>query len=248
MSLAQLQRDFSAHILTGAAEVEPHIKGGARRGLAVYRHAYRATLTECLRDSFEKTLLWLGEDAFDAAALIHIPGHPPSSWTLADYGRGFDQTLAGLYPDDPEIEELAWLDWSLRRAFDGPDAPPLDPAALAEVDWDAARLSLAPTLVMCPVTTNCAALWTGLVNEEPPAAQTLDGFAGLIVWRQALSPRFVTLTQPEYRALEQAKAGVSFGAICSGLAEEFPDPEAAAAYAGGLLGRWLADGVVIGTV
>ncbi len=144
MTLEQIQRDFRAHIVSGSPAIEAAIVGDARRGLAVYHHAYRANLIACLRDSFEKTAAWLGDDAFERAALGHIEANPPRSWTLGVYGHGFDDTLATRFPADPEIAELAWLDWRLRRAFDGPDVEIEDPAASADLDWESSPAAPGP--------------------------------------------------------------------------------------------------------
>jgi hypothetical protein len=94
----------------------------------VYHYAYRAQLLECLRYTFERVWAWLGDSGFEDAARRHIEAHPPHSWTLSDYGNEFDRTLSGLYPDDREVAELAWLDWPLRRAFDGRMRQPSQPA------------------------------------------------------------------------------------------------------------------------
>jgi hypothetical protein len=247
MTLAQTQRDFCAFIVGDSPEIELAVAENARRGLAVYHHAFRANLIACLADTFEKTAAWLGDEAFETAALEHIGGHPPSSWTLADFGEGFDRTLASLYPDDPEVEELAWLDWSLRRAFDGPDCEPRDPASLAEIDWEKAILRLAPTLVLRPVTTNVATLWSAMAEgETPPAVSALDGFCGLVVWRHDLTARFQSLPESEFRALEGARSGVSFGELCAELASGFQNPDDVVTHVGVLLARWFAEQMVIG--
>jgi len=246
MTLADLQRDFSAFIRSGDRAVSDAVSKDAQRGLAVYHHAFRANLTDCLRSAFEKTHAWLGDAAFDAAAAAHIASHAPQSWTLAAYGEGFDRTLGGLYPADPEVTELAWLDWSLRRAFDGPDAPALVPATLAEVDWDNAALTLAPTLAARPISTNVAEIWNAMASgAAPPAARRLDPSAALIVWRRALSPQFKTVSMTELAALTLARVGKSFGEICGDIAPGFADEEATAAFAGAMLGSWIGDGVLV---
>jgi hypothetical protein len=248
MTLADLQRAFLAHIETGDRAIQDSLPPGARRGLAVYRHARRANLVACLADTFEKTAAWLGEDAFEAAALEHVAGHPPVSWTLNDYGLGFDDTLAGLYPADPEVAELAWLDWRLRRAFDGPDAVIQPPAELARLDWDRAVLRLAPTLALRRSRTNAAALWSAMAaGETPPPVADPEGAVGLAVWRQDLSPRFRSLAAPEYDALEAALAGAPFPELCERLAAD-ADGGDAAAIAGGLLSAWLAEQIVVGAI
>src|SRR5277367_6026658 len=133
MSLLTLQRHMRDHLLTGDHGVAGAMRGGADAGLAVYHNAYRAQLVDCLRDTYEKLFAWLGDDAFDAAALAHVEANPPRSWTLSDYGATFDTTLAAIYPDDPEVAELAWLDWTLRRTFEAADCDPIDAAGLADV-------------------------------------------------------------------------------------------------------------------
>lgn len=247
MKLADIQRGFTAYIQNDEQAELGTIAPHSLRGLPVYHYAYRASLIAALRDVFERTHGWLGDAQFDDAARAHIARHPPNSWTMSDYGLGFDASLASLYPENPEVAELAWIDWSLRIAFNGPDAMPLDVAGLADVDWDAARLHLAPTLVMRPVTTNCAALWGALTddNPAPPAAEILDTPVMLSVWRHDLMPRFHSVTDEEHGALLMAQKGVSFGAICAALGEGDDDAAAVAERVGAMLGRWIAEGILV---
>ena len=248
MTLIETQRRFSAWLAGGEIDVSAMVGARAQRGLAVYRHAVGATLTAALRDSFEKTHAWLGDEAFDAAAAAHIQNRPSTSWTLSNYGEGFEATLADLYPYDPEVAELAWLDWSLRCAFESPDPAEIDPGALAEVDWDAAILCFAPKPAWRTIATNAAAIWSALsVGEAPPAAANLDAPAALIVWRQGLEPRFRTINGVEQAALESALAGDDFATVCEVIARADPvaDP---AQRAGEMLGQWLGEGLVVGVI
>jgi Putative DNA-binding domain len=247
MKLADIQRGFTAYIRGDGQDELAIVAPQSLRGLPVYHYAYRASLVEALRDVFERTHSWLGDENFDNAARTHIAVNPPNSWTMSDYGLGFEETLDSLYPDNPEVAELAWIDWSLRIAFNGPDAPPLDLAGLAEVDWDAARLHLAPTLVIRPVRTNCAALWGALTddNPEPPTAEISAHPVVLTVWRHDLMPRFHSVTDEEHEALLMAQNGLSFGAICARLGESDDDEAAVAERAGAMLGRWISEGVLV---
>lgn len=247
MTLADIQRGFTAFIRNEEQSGLDTVAPQSLRGLPVYHYAYRASLIDALRDVFERAHGWLGDELFDEAARAHIVANPPNSWTMADYGLGFEETLAELYPDNPEVAELAWIDWSLRIAFNGPDAPPLDLASLADVDWDAARLHLAPTLVMRPVTTNCAALWGALAddNPAPPAVEISAHPVLLTVWRHDLMPRFHSVSAEEHKAIMMAQSGRSFGEICARLGEGSDDDAAVAARAGAMLGRWIAEGVLV---
>lgn len=241
MSLLTLQRAMRDQIL--AAELNG-IAVGSEAGLRVYRHAYRAQLVACLRDTFGKTHAWLGDHAFDAACQAHIIDHTPHSWTLGDYGEGFDHTLGRLYPGDPEVVELAWLDWGLSKAFDGADAPPIAPEALTAVDWDRAILHFAPTLIVGEARTNAAAIWSAIAEGvTPPPAAVLPQPAALRIWRLDLSPQFRTIDSLEHQALERARAGASFAEVCDHLAHRGEDDEAAQAL-GSILGGWLQDGLI----
>jgi hypothetical protein len=241
MSLLDTQRGFRDHILAG---VDAPLRGAPERGLAVYRHAYRAQLIASLRDTYEKTWAWLGDDAFDSAARHYVETHAPKSWTLSEYGGDFVQTFRVLHPNDPEIAELAWLDWSLRRAFDGPNADAVKPEALAQVDWDNTVLIFVPTLVMGEVVTNSAAIWGALAEEKtPPAAERLATPATIRIWRNDLTPKYRTIESFEQRALILAMAGSSFADLCSLLVED-GDTDRAAQKVGTALASWLQDGLI----
>jgi hypothetical protein len=240
MSLARLQQDFCAYLLDRPNAIEREVAGD----LDVYHHAYRAQLLNCLRDTFEKSWSWLGDDAFEAAARAHVEAHPPHAWTLNVYGEGFERTLAELHPDDPEIAELAWLEWTLRRAFDGPDGGSVDPADLATVDWDNAVLHLVPTLRLGTATTNCAALWSALAeNQTPPAAERLPEPATIRVWRHGLTAKFRSIDAIEARALRLVLDGADFANLCAVLAADLGD-ERGTAEIGRILGLWLQEGVL----
>lgn len=244
MTLEELQQALVDHLLTGDRRISERVR--AQGGLEVYHHAYRAQLLACLRDTYERVWAWLGDEAFDRAGACHVEAVAPKSWTLNEYGEEFAATLAGLYPDDPEVPELAWLDWALRRAFDGPDATPVDIAALDDLDWEVAVFRFAPTLRLGPVMTNSAAIWSALAEDRPPpAVALLPAPAELLVWRPDLTPRFRTLATVEAHALKLALAGATFGDICRLHAAKSAEDNAVA-EAGAMLGQWLRDGFVVG--
>src|SRR3546814_3597676 len=92
--------------------------------MSVYRGNYRSALVEAMRSTYERTEKWVGEAAFRRAAAHHLIAHPPSSWTIDDAGAGFDRTCAELFANDPEVAELAWLEWTMLEAFTAPDVAP----------------------------------------------------------------------------------------------------------------------------
>lgn len=244
MTLAALQRDFRSWLIDAPVRMDQWVDEEAGAGLAVYHNAYRVQLVDCLRDTFEKTLLWLGHDAFTEAARSHIENTPPNGWTLGVYGEGFDRTLSGLYPEDPEVAELAWLDWALSRAFEGTDAALLDPATLADVDWDNAVLKLVPTFRIGDVRTNAGAIWSALsAGDTPAAAVMLAEASAMLVWRQGFTPCFRTIDAIERDAIALIYVGETFGALCSRLIDRCGE-EAGISLSGTLLGQWIRDGLI----
>lgn len=245
MSLLELQRGMREALLAGdgdpAAPPDP--------GLLIYRSAYRARLLGALEESYERTRQWAGEDAFEAAACHHIILNPPVSWTLDDYGAGFGETLSGLFAQDPEVGELAWLEWHMSRAFAAPDCAVLDPDALlsgpmADGDWEGMQLEFVTNFAMRKVHTACTALWQALKEgAASPDAMLLPEPTTLIVWRKDFCPHFRQLDDAEAAALAALVAGTPFGEVCAALAEG-AGPEAAVSQIGSWLGQWVQDGLL----
>lgn len=251
VSLIELQRRFYHTITDDGVEAQAAWPDKLHPGLKVYRTAYRARLIECLQGCFEKSWSWIGDDRFGAATMEHIRRNPPRSWTLDDAGRGFSQTLAALNPDDPEVEELAWLEWEMQQAFTGEDASALigadfarTTAGFAEPEWMNLRLSFVPSLVTGTVRTDCAAIWNAIERGEGmPDTILLANDATIAVWREEMRPRFRMLGSDEAAGLAMMRGGASFGMLCEAMIDLRGDEDGAAA-AGWMLARWVADSMI----
>jgi hypothetical protein len=191
--------------------------------------------------SFERTRLWVGEEAFTAAACHYILLNPPSGWTLDDYGDGFPAMLTILFAEDADVAELAWLEWHMQRAFAAPDQPELAADDLAQAglrddEWEHLRFVLAAGYAMRAIATDCVTLWEALADPaQMAAAQSLAGEAHLIVWRRGFSPHYRIIDSDEARLLRALADGQSFGLLAaSANAEEL----------GAALATWLADGLL----
>lgn len=240
MNLGELQRRFAASV-SGVGDLDDF----DRRGMRVYANNYRGQLVTALRDTYAKTRLWLGDEAFDTAAGRYVDAHAPSSWTLDAYGHGFADMLEADYPVDPDVSELAWLDGALRDAFSGLDAEAIDAAALVIDDWDNVEFVFIPTLRFRVMRSNAVAVWKALADESmPPAAMQSGANGGVRVWRQGLSPQFLSMGAHECACLDLALAGATFGEICE-LLSRLHGPMSVAAEAGTLLRAWVADGLIL---
>ncbi len=246
MNLLERQRAFRDYLRAEDRDTVLPIAGDAEARMAVYHNAFRARLGDCLRDAFAKSWAYLGDDNFAAAIEDHRLRCEPHSWTLDAYGAGFDATLDVLFPDDGEVAELAWLEWALRRAFDGPDSMPMTPETLGSVDWDISVPLLHPTFQMHDVEWNGAAIWAAIdADIDPPAAQMLGEPTLLLAWRKDLVPQYRSATGYERLALLAIAQGESFGAMCENVFADL-SPENAVPIIGALFGGWVSDGLIVG--
>jgi hypothetical protein len=244
MSLVQTQRAFSAWLRTGAADDASSFGSRAQPGMAIYQNNFRTQLASCLEDSFAQTRQWIGGEAFHDAVVHHVERVPPSSWTLDAYPRDFPATLALLYPDDPEVTELADLELALAEVFVGLDAEALTSEQVAQADWDHASLQFTPTLYLRPSATNAPAIWTALTeNKMPPTAKLLPTPVALLAWRFGETPRFRVVDMAEQRGILLARNGLPFAELCALLVEDLGETEGVA-LGGQWLGRWLAEGLL----
>lgn len=247
MNLALLQHTFEAW-LVGASDESAQLLGNNIAGLAVYQNNYRAQLVGCLQGAFPHLRSWLGDEAFLTASITHIDNHPPHAWTLDTYPDGFYQTLNELFPHNPDVHELAWIEWSLNEAFVSADAVPLRLEALASVDWDTARLQLTPSLRSHALTTNAEAIWSALWQHTAlPEAQMLAEAGGLLVWRRQYTSRLRQVDALEWQALLHLQHDGSFAGLCEFLVERLGEEEGIG-RAGELLAGWVGSELVVGVI
>lgn len=255
MTLPALQAEFHAHLLGGSDAVATRVADGERidtaQRLHIYHHAYRARLLDTLRDCYEKTWAYLGDDAFDAAARAYIEAHAPTERSLRWYGECLPAWLDALYPDDADIGELAAIDWRLRLAFDGPDAPALplqSLQALTAADWEHVGFAFVPTVSIAPLRFNTPALWHALDEDRaPPPAQRLPEPAQLLIWRKGWQPHFRSLDAIEAAALLSLRGGASFAQTCVELEARFGGADGGHIPAQ-FLRQWFDDELITGLV
>jgi len=258
MSLASWQNDFCQWLLRGKPEDARAFGERAATGLDVYQNNYRTQLVRCLGVSYPAIARWLGEDAFREAAIAHIESHPPHGWTLDAYGRDFEDTLSLLYPHNPDMHELAWIEWALSEAFVAGDATPMTRDALWKMDWEGAHLNLTPSLHMRIATTNADKLWqvlqddprsevpTGALSGIPEGAM-LDAPGGFMVWRRDYTCRLLRVDAIEHATLRGLQDDPRFETMCETLVKRLGE-DAGIARAGTLLAEWLDAGIITAPV
>lgn len=261
-ALGQVQRRIADYILDKPCA--PHDATQARiaslvrqregidssQRLGIYHNAYRVRLADVLTDSFAKTNLYMGSDTFADHAKDFAVAHPPLERSLSRFGADLPDYLSSLYPDNPELQELAQLDWDLRTRFDGADVAALDPqTAQAATDdgqapaWLSWQAPLHPSLVLRSIHTNVVQIWRAIdADAEVPPVQQWSEARFLAVWRKGLQPHFQSLDADEAAFLQCLLAGQSVDEAAHALAGTtvLPDPERLGAWLHG----WLNEGVL----
>jgi len=241
MRLGDLQRTFSQCIRDPLARYDLPIAG---EGLRVYRNNYHEQLRSTLRSTFPCLMLWLGDSEFDRAANAHIALRSPCSWTLDHYGYDFPATVQALFPNDPEVPELAWLDWAMAEALVSEEESLVETSNLAELDWDAARILFVSSLRISEARSNAGEIWAALEGQSttPPAALSSERHA-LLIWRRGLLPHFRSVPIWEFQVISALRHGLSFADACEILRLRLGTEDAINA-AGGMLARWLSDELI----
>lgn len=228
-----------------AAHPAPGADPARGRGLAIYHAGYRSRLREVMGTVFERTWAYLGDTEFDALCSTYIETWPSTHRNLRAYGSMFPALLREALPADPEVAELATMDWLLHLAFDAPDTAILSHAQLSafgQADWEYARLRFHPGVALAVFEWNVVDVWHALdQGEQPPPVQRLPAALGHLFWRSAQRARFRSLSPAEHAALQALADGAEFAAVCEHIATVEAD---AATRIGAWLGRWLADELI----
>ena len=255
-ALQVVQAQWTNYILDRSPNTEvangvnsPALHGTSPQRLGIYHHAYRARLAEVLADSFAKTALYMGTDTFEEQAQAFAVQMPPLTRSLGRYGDAFPGYLSRCYPDNPELHELAQLDWDLRTRFDSADAPALDAATLQAADpaqastWLSWTQPLHPSLVLRSATSNVVQIWRAIDDDaDVPEAQLLDEPKTLAIWRKGQQPHFQTLDADEAAFVRELHSGSSIEHAADALAgtAQLPDPSKLTTW----LQAWLRDGLL----
>jgi len=252
---ARQQAEFQRGILTADDSVLAEILDSPREKretlFGVYRYAYGSRLVEVMRNDHELLHLYLGDEMFDEMGHAYVKARPSQHPNLRWFSQGLPEFLHATapYSEHPVLSDLAALEKTLNDAFDAEEANVLalaDMAGFAPEVWNDLKFQPHPTASRLDLSTNAAAIWLALKNEEaPPDAATLEAPSRLLIWRQDVTPMFRELTAEEAMMWDEAATGIPFGVLCSMLAT-YDDPDSAAARGAGYLHGWITSGTLAG--
>jgi hypothetical protein len=244
-SLSEIQHAWTADVLAPALP-EPQADLAPGHRFDVYYNAYSARLCEALADTFEKTERYMGSDLFERHATEFTRSHPPTSTALRDFGAEFPAVLQETYPDNPELWELAQLDWDLRQSFDALDNAPLTHAMLAldpAQQWLSQASPLVPHAKQRAISRNVPAIWSAIhADEDVPAPVELPSGTTLLTWRKGHQPHFQTLGPATTPLVAAMLAGASIAQACEQHAELIA--EQPADFLSNCLAQWLEEEIL----
>jgi hypothetical protein len=240
------ERGSAPSVLEALVHGDDRLSAAERIG--IYADAYFYRLLECLGEDFPATLAVLGADNFAALVKGYLLEHPPTEPSIL---------YAGLYLADfindhpfaerwPFIADLARLERTVLDVFHAADAPALRLETLHAVpseEWPALKLRTHPAVAIVHSqwrisdvlhTVEQGREWTDPEHEE----------ASVLVWRQNALVNYRNLEPVERDALLIVSKGASFAAVCEAVAAGTKEPNRVALI-GRLMGRWLADGIIM---
>ena len=252
--LASLQGAFQRCVLEDQRELNDLVVGtdkiDAATRVGIYTEAYRLRLIECLQENYPALHTLLGDEQFDELGRTYISAHRSHHFSIRWYGDRLDEFLGKTAPwkSHEALAEMAGFEWRLRGAFDAADQPSIGLEALEAIApqrWPEMVFNFHPSLRRLDLRCNVAAFWRAVdAEKDPPELEQADVPAGWLIWRKALRQYFRSLTVDEAFALDAARRGESFAAICELLCE-WIDAQHVSLHAAGLLKRWVTDGLVV---
>jgi hypothetical protein len=251
LSLAGLQRDFLAAVVTGddtraGALLRPGGIAAARR-IGIYRNNARSNWRGALQAVYPVVLALVGEPFFNEAADRLAEAQPSRSGDLHRFGGGFAEFLS-TYPHASELAylpDVARLEWAWHESFHAAEHGMLELEKLARVapeSYGSLCFRLHPSARLVRSGFPVFSIWQA--NQEGFTGDgRIDPAAGgeqVLAFRGDLDTRLFALYVEDWHFLNCLALGLSL--------EETADHEClegSGPFLGEALRRWVGEGVIV---
>lgn len=230
--------------------VEGRDQLGAEERINIYAEMYFARLVDVLKSDFPRVAALLGCERFHEAVSQYLARYPSTHPSLRYLGRCFPRFLedCATTVDMPFLSDLAALEWGRIEVFDALDVEPLrieHLQNLASEEWPTLRFQLIPSLRIIQCRWPVYEIWNVTETEEATAmiANVHPEPTVLRIWRDDFSVYHTKIDIIEQTALSCLLSDKPFAAVCAALEKVAPDGDATA-MVGGLLLRWIEDGIL----
>ncbi|HZZ07411.1 MAG TPA: DNA-binding domain-containing protein [Candidatus Binataceae bacterium] len=245
------EREFGSDALDNLIEGDDRLSAAER--LEIYANAYFYRILDCLKEDFPASLAVLGADNFHNLVTGYLIEYPPTEPSISYVGRYLCEFLRHhpMRERWPFTADLARLERTLFEVFHAGESEALNAAAMRSIspeDWPALAMRTHPALAIVDCEWRVDELLRNVENAAGEGAQGWSAPApdrvSVLVWRRDSRVRYRALESAERAALELARSGASFAAICEAVAAGCvaDDP---VALINRLLARWLDEGLLV---
>lgn len=233
-TLRDLQLGFATALFdANQHEVCRHIRSNgltAARRVQIYRHDVFTKFTEALAAVYPVVQRLVGAAFFEQTAREYIVHHPARCGDVQAFGDQFADFFAALpqVAGLPYLPDVARLEWAYHEVFHAADAPPLDPAALAELPPEThgdLRFTLHPAARLLRSNYPVLRIWQVNQSEADPAevVRLDEGGVRLLVIRRGLDIEFETLSAGAFALLDALAHGGTLAFACEWAIAAQPD-------------------------
>jgi hypothetical protein len=236
----------------GPSELEPIVKPGGRLSalerVEIYADMYFYRIRDVLRDEYKRVVAILGDDAFHNLVTDYLIACRPAHPSLREAGARLPAFLAQhpLAERHPATRDLSVLERLHLDLYDGPDATVLTLDEVRALPPDAIsmlHLQAIPSHAVVASGFTLSTSWRTLGARE--AQDPIDQIPEtLLVWRQGLEVNHRPVEVDEESLLPMVRAGARLDQLCERLIQNVPE-ERATERAFQIVGRWVADGLIV---
>jgi uncharacterized protein (UPF0276 family) len=251
-ALHDLQRTLQAHVLEPALPLPACIAQSTRvnreQRVAIYSDGYRLRLIDAMRTEFPALAAVLGAEDYATLVIAYLEAYPSRHFSLRWIGERFSEFLAATppYSKAPLLSALTHFEWTLGEAFDAPDAPVVDAAALGALPgeaWPDLRAIEHPSVRAVELGALVPGHWRAAKAGEVVSPEAAVGApTAWRIWRQDLKTMFRSLPPLEAASIRWL-TGTSFIELCDYLSGQLPEADVPS-YAARLLASLVAEGSI----
>lgn len=239
--LPETQAAFAAALLDSASAIPAAFEDSDGRGgedrFAVYRNNVLIGLIGALGDAYPVVRRLVGDEFFRGMAALFVPGHPPHSPVMLDYGQRFPEFIATFPPAAglPYLADVARIERAWVEAYHAPEGVVIGLDAIAAVEpYMFSRLCLTPHPSIRLVRSSLPAFSIWKVNFEQsrpgPFELSPEGECALIIRPRAeVEARCIPAGSAEL--LDALVQGRSMGDAAEGVFSVDPEFDLAAQLA-----------------
>jgi hypothetical protein len=246
-SASEEWRGFDPHLLS---VIEPRRPLGPADRLDIYAQMYCARLLDALGEDFPRVAAVIGEERFRALGREYLRHSPSSHPSLRHLGARFPEFLLSQTetPVPQFMGDLARLEWARVTVFDAPDVEVLrldDLQAIPAEAWATIRFQVIPALEVLTCARPVQRVWQDEDFTESDAP--LQERTTLRIWRREFAVYHARMDTSECAALTAMQAGEPFAAVCTAVEPRLGPADDIATIIGGVLLRWIEDGIIART-